>query len=57
MRAYMNAILFLLEGFTEYDVSLIPRGKDMFVDALATSASVFNISIHPNTKYEIEFSP
>jgi hypothetical protein len=27
MRAYMNEILELLEGFTEYDVSLIPRGK------------------------------
>ena len=54
MRAYRNALLELLEGFTEYDVSMIPRGKNMIVDALATSTSVFKIPIHPNKKYEIE---
>jgi hypothetical protein len=26
MREYMNTILDLLDGLTEYDVSLIPRG-------------------------------
>jgi ribonuclease HI len=40
MMEYMNAILDLLEGFTKYDASLIPRGKNMISYALTTSASV-----------------
>jgi ribonuclease HI len=28
MRAYMNAVLDLLEGFTEYGISLIPTGEE-----------------------------
>jgi hypothetical protein len=33
---------------------VIPRGKNLIVDALATSAYVFKIPIFPNIKYEIE---
>jgi ribonuclease HI len=53
MRPYRNEVLELLEGFTEYDISLIPKGKNMTVDDLATLAIVFKIHIHPNKKYEI----
>jgi hypothetical protein len=54
MRAYRNEVMELLEGFTDYYVSLIPRGKNMIFYALATSSSVFKIPIHSNKKYEIE---
>jgi ribonuclease HI len=54
LRAYRNIVLDLLENFTEYNLSVIPRGQNLIVDALATSASVFKIPIFPNRKYEIE---
>jgi hypothetical protein len=44
----------LLEGFSEYDLSAIPREKNQIADALATSASVFKIPIFPRKRYEIE---
>jgi hypothetical protein len=48
-------VLDLLEYFSEYNLSVIPKGKNEIVDALATSTSVFKIPIFPNKKYEIEF--
>jgi ribonuclease HI len=54
LRAYKNLALDLLEEFSEYDLSAIPREKNQIVDALATSASDFKIPILPNKKYEIE---
>jgi hypothetical protein len=54
LRAYIILVLDLLEEFSEYNLSVIPRGKNQIVDALATSASVFKITIFPNRKYEIE---
>jgi hypothetical protein len=54
MREYMNEILYLLEYFTKYDLSLITRGHNIIADALATPASIFKIPIHPNKKYEVE---
>jgi hypothetical protein len=47
-------VLDLLEEFSEYSLSVIPRGQNQIVDALATSASVFKIPIFPNRGYEIE---
>jgi hypothetical protein len=44
----------LLEGFSEYELSAIPREKNHIVDALANSALVFKIPIFPNKKYEIK---
>jgi hypothetical protein len=44
----------LLEGFSEYDLSSIPKEQNQIVDALATSALVFKIPIFPNKIYEIE---
>ena len=54
MRAYRNLVLDLLENFKEYIITLIPREQNVIVDVLATLASVFEILIHPNKKYEIE---
>jgi hypothetical protein len=53
LRAYKNLALDLLEKFSEYDLSVIPREKNQIVDALATSTSVFKIPIFSNRKYEI----
>jgi ribonuclease HI len=54
MRAYRNLVLDLLENFSEYNISVVPREQNPIADALATSTSVFKIPIYPNKKYEIE---
>jgi hypothetical protein len=54
LRAYRNIVLDLLEEFSEYSLSMIPRGQNQIVDALATSTSIFKIPIFPNKGYEIE---
>ena len=54
LRAYRNLVLDILEEFSKYNFSMIPRGKNQIADALATSALVFKIPIFPNQKYEIE---
>jgi hypothetical protein len=54
LRAYRNTVLDLLEEFSEYSLSMIPRGQNQIVDALATSASVFKIPIFPSRGYEVE---
>jgi hypothetical protein len=54
LREYKNLVLDLLEYFSEYNFSVIPRGQNQIVDALDTLGSVFKISIFPNKKYEIE---
>ena len=54
LRAYRNIVIDLLEEFSEYNLSKIPRGQNLIVDALATSAFVFKIPIFPNKKYDIE---
>jgi hypothetical protein len=51
---YMNTMLDLLEYFSEYSLSAIPRGQNQIVDALATSSSVFKIPIFPSSRYEVE---
>jgi ribonuclease HI len=54
MRAYRNPLLDLLEEFSEYNLSVIPREKNQVTDELATLALVFKIPIFPNRKYDIE---
>jgi hypothetical protein len=54
MRAYINLVLDVLENFTEYNLSVVPRGHNLIVDSLATTTYVFKIPIYPNRKYEIE---
>lgn len=47
-------MLDLLEIFKEYHLSIIPINKNVIVDALEVSASVFKIIVYSNKKYEIE---
>jgi ribonuclease HI len=54
LRAYRNLVLDALEEFSEYNLLVIPRGKNQIMDALATFASLFKIPIFPNRTYEIE---
>jgi len=54
LREYKNLALDLLEGFSKYDLSAIPREKNQIINVLATSASIFKISIFPNKRHEIE---
>lgn len=54
MRAYRNVVLDMIENFSEYNFSLIPREHNAIADSLASSTSVFKIPIGPNKKYEIE---
>jgi hypothetical protein len=54
LRANRNLALDLLRVFSEYDLNVIPREQNQFIDALATSASVFNIPSLPNKRYEIK---
>jgi hypothetical protein len=53
LREYRSLVLDFLEAFLEYNLSVIPRGKNQIADALATSTSVFKIPIFPNKRYEI----
>jgi ribonuclease HI len=43
LRSYRNLVLDLLEFFKEYHLTVIPRKKNVIVDALAVSSSVFKI--------------
>jgi ribonuclease HI len=54
LHTYINLALDLLEGFSEYDLTVIPREQNQIVDALATSASVFKIPLFLDKIYEIE---
>jgi len=54
LRAYINLVIYLLEEFSKYKLSVIPKGKKKIADALVTSASVFEIMIFPNRKYKTE---
>lgn len=54
MRAYRNTVLDLLQDIREYQFVVIQREQNVIANALAVSASVFKIPIHPNKKYEIQ---
>jgi ribonuclease HI len=54
LRVYRNLVLELLEEFSKYDLSAIPREQNQIAHVLATSASAFKIPIFPNKKYKIE---
>jgi hypothetical protein len=54
LRAYKNTMLDHLEEYSEYSLSMIPRGQNHIVDALATSTSVFKMPIFPSRVYEVE---
>ena len=48
MRSYKNLVLELLEEFDEYSISMIRREQNSIGDSLASSDSLFKISIYPN---------
>ena len=54
MRPYKNMVLDLPKSFTEYQLSVIPRNQNHIVDDLVVVASVFQIPIYPNMRYQIE---
>jgi hypothetical protein len=41
LREYRNIVLDILEEFSEYSLSMIPKGHNKIGDALATSTSIF----------------
>jgi ribonuclease HI len=54
LRAYKNMALDLLEGFSKYDMTVVPREQNHITDTLVASASVFKIPTLPDKIYEIE---
>ena len=54
LRSYRNLVLDLLECFKEYHLLVIPRRKNVIVDALVVSTSVFKILVYPNKKDKIK---
>lgn len=47
LRSYRSLVLDLLESFKEYHILVIPRKKNLIIDALA-------IFVYPNKKYKME---
>jgi ribonuclease HI len=54
LRSYRNLVLDLLQGFKEHQLTVIPRKENVAANALAVSASVFQVPKHPNEQYQIE---
>ena len=54
LRSYRNLVLDLMEGFKECQFIVIPRGDNSEADALAVSASMFQVLENPNKHYQIE---
>jgi ribonuclease HI len=54
LRAYRNVVLDFFQCLTEYDLQVIPRGQNILVDGLATSATTCKIPFHPNRQYTVE---
>lgn len=54
LRSYRNLVLDLLEYFEEYHLIVIPRKENVTADALAVSASVFQLPVYSNKKYKNE---
>ena len=52
MWDYHDAVLYILNTFTEYTSSLIPRDNNVIADSHSTLATMFKIPLYPNNKYE-----
>lgn len=50
LRSYRNIAPDYLESFKEYHLSITPRNKNVIVDSLVVSTSVFKILVYPNKK-------
>lgn len=53
MEAYRNAVLDILNLFSKYTLTCVPRIQNSIVDALAKVASSLKISMNSNNKFEI----
>jgi len=54
MRAYRNVVLDYLQNFVEYSFPVVPRRDNVVADALAASASDFEIPNSVKCKYKVE---
>ena len=54
LRAYRNVVLDALKCFTEVDLQVMPRGQNILVDGLATSAATCKIPFHSTRPYIVE---
>ena len=54
LKSYKNLVLDLMEGFKEYQYTVIPRGENSEADALAVSSSIFQVLEHPKEHFQIE---
>jgi ribonuclease HI len=54
LRAYRNVVLDALRCFTEVDLKVMPRGQNILVDGLATSATTCKIPFCPTHPYTVE---
>ena len=54
MRAYRNVVLDLLENFSEFAFSVIPKIRNTIPDSLAAAASISKVPSFPNIRYEHE---
>jgi len=53
MRAYRNAVLYILKVFSYYTLTCVPRVKNSIADALAKAASNLKIPMNSSNKFEI----
>jgi len=53
MRAYRNAVLYILRLFPDYTLTCVPHTQNVIADFLATSVSNLKIPMNSNNKFEI----
>lgn len=51
---YRNVVLYSLEHFVEYELSIVPRGQNIIANDLATSTSTCKMSYRPSHQYTVE---
>lgn len=51
---YRNVVLDFLVCFVEYELSIVPRGKQIIADGLATSSSTCKMPYRPGHQYTVE---
>jgi hypothetical protein len=55
LRAYENEVCDMVDGFfLDFNISFIPREKNVVGDSLVVSSSKFKVPLPPNLKYEVE---
>jgi ribonuclease HI len=54
LKAYRDEVLNLIDAFTEFKISYIPRAMNQLADSLVVSASTFIPPLPPKLNYEIQ---